>query len=154
VFVAGMFGKERKTRELDAVSPATGKVDSSLCAPTAGFKAGVEIKMSPTFKLAPAFGASMNFEDFGYSAVFGEVEANYYSANEKNYFGASAGVWDLFHGNSITPSIGVQFGSQVWENAKMDKMYFVAEGRMFMRTFGQGIGNNYQFWGGVRYVIR
>jgi hypothetical protein len=154
VFFEGMFGKERKTRELDAVAPATGTVNSSLCAPQAGFKAGVEMKMSPNFKLVPGFGAAMNFEDFSYSSIFGEVEANYYSANLKNYFGASVGVWDLFHGNSITPSFGVQFGSQIWENAKLDKMYFVAEGRIFTRMFGEGLGNNYQFWGGVRYVIR
>jgi len=42
----------------------------------------------------------------------------------------------------------------VWTNAKEDKMYVVAEGRMFTRTFDAGLENNYQFWAGIRYVIR
>ena len=154
LFFSPLFGKERKTRELDATAPAKGTVNSSLCSPIFGLKAGVEIKMSEKFKIVPAAGVAFNFEKGSYSAMFAEAEFNGYSANQKNYFGASVGVWVLFHGNSITPSFGVQFGSQIWENAKMDKLYFVAEGRMFMRMFGQGLENNYQFWGGVRYVIR
>jgi hypothetical protein len=154
LFFSPLFGKERKTRELDATAPATGTVNSSLCAPIFGVKAGVEIKMSEKFKIVPAAGVAFNFEKGSYSAMFAEAEFNGYSANQKNYFGASAGIWDMFHGNSITPSIGVQFGSQIWENAKMDKLFFVAEGRMFMRMFGEGLSNNYMFWGGVRYVIR
>ena len=154
VFFSPLFGKERKTRELDAAAPATGTVNSSLCAPEFGIKAGVEIKQSEKFKIVPAAGVAFNFEKGSYSAMFVEAEFNGYSANQKNYFGASVGVWDMFHGNSITPSIGVQFGSQIWENAKMDKLYFVAEGRIFTRMFGEGLSNNYQFWGGVRYVIR
>ena len=154
LFFSPLFGKERKTRALDATAPATGTVNSSLCAPQFGIKAGVEMKMSDKFKVVPAAGVAFNFEKGSYSGVFAEAEFNGYSANQKNYFGASVGVWDLFRGNSITPSIGVQFGSQIWENAKMDKLYFVAEGRIFTRTFGEGISSNYQFWGGVRYVIR
>ena len=154
LFFSPLFGKERKTRALDATAPATGTVNSSLCAPQFGIKAGVEMKMSDKFKVVPAAGVAFNFEKGSYSGMFAEAEFNGYSANQKNYFGASVGVWDLFRGNSITPSIGVQFGSQIWENAKMDKLYFVAEGRIFTRTFGEGISSNYQFWGGVRYVIR
>ena len=154
LFFSPLFGKERKTRALDATAPATGTVNSSLCSPIFGIKAGVEMKMSDKFKVVPAAGVAFNFEKGSYSAMFAEAEFNGYSANQKNYFGASVGIWDLFRGGSITPSIGVQFGSQIWENAKMDKLFFVAEGRIFTRTFGEGIGNNYQFWGGVRYVIR
>jgi len=154
LFFSPLFGKERKTRALDATAPATGTVNSSLCSPIFGIKAGVEMKMSDKFKVVPAAGVAFNFEKGSYSAMFAEAEFNGYSANQKNYFGASVGIWDLFRGGSITPSIGVQFGSQIWENAKMDKLFFVAEGRIFTRTFGEGISNNYQFWGGVRYVIR
>lgn len=154
LFFSPLFGKERKTREIDATAPHTGTVNESLCAPIFGLKTGVEIKMSEKFKIVPAAGVAFNFEKGSYSAVFAEAEFNGYSASQKNYVGASVGIWDMFHGNSITPSIGVQVGSQIWENAKMDKLYFVAEGRMFLRMFGEGLENNYQFWGGVRYVIR
>lgn len=154
VFFSPLFGKERKTRELDATGTTSGKINSSLCAPIFGLKAGVEIKQSEKFKIVPAAGVAFNFEKGSYSAIFAEAEFNGYSANQKNYFGASVGIWDLAHGNSVTPSIGVQFGSQIWENAKMDKLYFTAEARVFTRMFGQGLDNNYQFWGGIRYVIR
>jgi hypothetical protein len=112
------------------------------------------MRISPNFKINPALGVALNFEDGGYSSLFAEAEFNYYSTNLKNYIGASFGIWDFTHGDYVTPSIGVQFGSQVWTNAKEDKMYLVAEGRMFTRTFDAGLENNYQFWAGIRYVIR
>ncbi|MCX6551707.1 MAG: hypothetical protein NTY02_12015, partial [Acidobacteria bacterium] len=155
MFFSPLFGKERRTREIDVTTGSTtSQVNESLCAAEFGLKAGVEIKMSEKFKVVPAAGVAFNFEKGSYSSLFAEAEFNGYSANQKNYFGASVGIWDITHGSYVTPSIGVQFGSQIWENAKMDKLYFVAEGRIFTRMFGEGVGNNYQFWGGVRYVIR
>jgi hypothetical protein len=53
----------------------------------------------------------------------------------------------------VTPSIGMQFGSQVWTNAREDKIYLVAEGRLFTRTFGAGLSNNYLFWAGMRTKV-
>jgi hypothetical protein len=154
-FVSGLFGKERRTREVDVTTGSTTvKANESLCSPLLGVKFGPEIKVNPNFKVNPAVGVAVNFEKGSYSSFFAEAEFNYYSAGLKNYFGASAGVWDLFHGSYVTPSIGIQFGSQVWTNAKEDKLYAVAEGRMFTRSFGEGISNNYQFWAGLRYVIR
>jgi hypothetical protein len=154
-FVSGLFGKERRTREVDATSGSTtAKVNESLCSPLLGVKFGPEIKVSPNFKINPGMGVAFNFEDSSYTSLFAEAEFNYYSTGLKNYVGASFGVWDFTHGDWVTPSIGVQFGSQVWTNPKEDKLYVVAEGRMFTRTFGEGLSNNYQFWAGLRYVIR
>jgi len=154
-FFSPLFGKERRTREVDVTrGSTTTKVNESLCSPLVGLKFGPELKMSENFKINPAAGAVFNFEEASYSTMFAEVEFNYYTAGLKNYVGASVGVWDLFHGDALTPTIGVQLGSQVWTNAKDDKLYVVAEGRMFTRTFGEGLSNNYQFWAGVRYVIR
>jgi hypothetical protein len=154
-FVSGLFGKERKTREVDVTTGSTTKkVNESLCAPLLGVKFGPEIKMSENFKVNPAVGVAINFEKGSYSSLFAEAEFNYYSTGMKNYFGASVGIWDFTHGNSVTPSLGVQFGSQVWTNAKDDKLYIVAEGRFYARTFDAGLANNYQFWAGMRYVIR
>ncbi len=154
-FVSGLFGKERKTREVDVTTGSTTtKVNESLCSPLLGVKFGPEIKINENFKINPAAGVAINFEKSSYSSLFVEAEFNYYSTGLKNYFGASAGIWDITHGNSVTPSFGVQFGSQVWTNAKEDKLYLVAEGRIFARMFGEGLSNNYQFWAGMRYVIR
>jgi hypothetical protein len=153
-FVSGLFGKERRTREVESATTPTTMVNESLCAPLLGVKFGPEIKLSPNFKINPGMGLALNFEDGGYTSLFAEAEFNYYTTDLKNYFGASFGIWDFTHGDWVTPSIGVQFGSQVWTNAKEDKMYLVAEGRMFTRTFDAGLENNYQFWAGIRYVIR
>ena len=154
-FVSGLFGKERRTRPVDVTAGSTTTtVNESLCSPLLGVKFGPEMKVSPNFKINPGVGVALNFEDGGYSSLFAEAEFNYYSANLKNYIGASFGIWDFTHGDYVTPSIGLQFGSQVWTNAKEDKMYLVAEGRMFTRTFDAGLENNYQFWAGIRYVIR
>jgi len=150
-FFSPLFGKERRTREIEG---ANNQASRSLCAPLLGVKFGPEIKMSENFKINPAAGAVFNFEQAGYSTMFAEAEFNYYTTGLKNYFGASAGIWDLFHGSALTPTFGVQFGSQVWTNAKLDKLYLVAEGRLYTRMFGEGLSNNYQFWAGMRYVVR
>jgi hypothetical protein len=150
-FLSPLFGKERRTREIEG---AGNQASRSLCAPLLGVKFGPEIKMSENFKINPAAGAVFNFEQAGYSTMFAEAEFNYYTTGLKNYVGASAGIWDLFHSSALTPTFGVQFGSQVWTNAKLDKLYLVAEGRLYTRMFGEGLSNNYQFWAGMRYVVR
>ncbi|MGE5198773.1 MAG: hypothetical protein ACM3H9_03975 [Rhodospirillaceae bacterium] len=153
-FVSGLFGKERRTRPVDAAEDSTTTVNESLCSPLLGVKFGPELKVGPNFKINPGMGVAVNFEDSSYTSLFAEAEFNYYSTGLRNYVGASFGIWDFTHGDYVTPSIGIQFGSQVWTNAKEDKMYVVAEGRMFTRTFDAGLENNYQFWAGIRYVIR
>lgn len=150
-FVSGLFGKERRTREI-AATPHT--VNESLCAPLFGVKGGVEVKVAPNFKIAPSAGVAFNFEKSSYTSLFAEAEFNVYSAGLKNYVGANVGVWDFGHSDSVTPSVGVQFGAQLFESATLNKLYFVGEGRLFTRQFGAGTSNNYMFWGGLRYVVR
>jgi hypothetical protein len=149
IFGAALFGKERRTRDLGG-SPT---VYESLCSPLFGVKAGAEYKASPNFKIAPAFGAAFNFEDTGYSAVFAELEANATSTGGTNFIGVGAGVWDFAHSDYVTPSILVHAGQQIWTNAKMDKLFLVGEGRIFPGN-ENGLGSNYMFWAGLRYVVR
>ena len=130
-----------------------GKVNESLCAPLFGLKAGAEIKMARGSRSCRPSGSPSTSRRAA-TAHLRRSRVQLLLRRQKNYFGASVGIWDLFHGEYVTPSIGVQFGSQMWENAKMDKLYFVAEGRIFTRMFGEGVDNNYMFWGGIRYVIR
>jgi hypothetical protein len=150
-FSSLLFGKERRTREATSGLTTT---DVSLCSPLLAGKVGPEFKVGPNFKINPGVGGAINFERGGNSSLFAEVEFNGYTTGLKNYIGASVGVWDFNHSDWVTPSIGVQAGTQVWTNAKEDKLYLVAEGKIFTRMFGAGAGNNYQFWGGLRYVLR
>jgi hypothetical protein len=152
VFFAGLFGKERRTREVAAATGST-KVFESLCAPLFGVKLGAEYKASPNFKIAPAAGMAFNFEKGSYSSAFAEVEANYFATSGKTFFGAGFGVWDFTHSDYVAPSVLVHAGQQIWSNAKENKLFFVGEGRLFLGG-ENGIENNYQFFGGLRYVIR
>jgi hypothetical protein len=148
-FVGGYFGKERRVRE-EEIDGHT--VEGALCSPLLGVTFGPEFKVSPQFKLAPTFGVAVNFEDTSYTSVFAEVQANYYTSTDmKTYFGAGFGVWDFTHTDWVAPTLSLQFGTQVWTNAKDDKLFFVGEGRMFL---GDSLENNYQFWAGMRYVIK
>ncbi len=142
VFAAGLFGKERRVRDANG-----------LCAPLAGVKLGPEIKTAPNFKFAPALGLALNFEDSGYTAVFAEIEANYFATSGKTFVGAGVGVWDFGHSDWVTPTLLVHAGQQLWTNAKEDKLFLVGEGRLFLKNDG-GVENNYQFFGGLRFVIR
>jgi hypothetical protein len=153
-FVSALFGKERRTREIETSGTTVTTADVSQCSPLLGAKFGPEFKVGPNFKIAPGIGGAINFEKGGNSSLFAEVEFNGYTAGLKNYIGASVGLWDLTHSDWITPTIGVQAGTQIWTNAKEDKIYLVAEGKVFARMFGAGLSNNYQFWGGLRYVNR
>jgi hypothetical protein len=147
IFGGAYFGKERRTREIITNSY------ESLCSPLAGVKLGTEYKASPNFKIAPSFGVALNFEDSSYSSVFAEVEGDVYTTNGKTFVGAGAGVWDFTHSDYVAPSILVHAGQQIWTNAKMDKLFFEGEGRLFLSS-ENGLENNYQFWFGLRYVIR
>ena len=154
-FVSPLFGKERRTREAE-VAGALGATTlaNSMCSPLLGAKFGPELRVSPNFKINPGVGGAINFEKGGNSALFAEVEFNGYTENLKNYIGASVGLWDITHSDWMTPTVGLQAGTELWSNANEDKLYLVAEGKAFTRMFGKGLSNNYQFWGGVRYVFR
>ncbi|MEW5981199.1 MAG: hypothetical protein AB1806_02380 [Acidobacteriota bacterium] len=150
-FIAPLFGKERRTRDVEESGHT---IDRSLCSPLLGVMFGPEFKMSPNFKLAPTFGVAANFEKGSYSSVFAELQANYYpSTDMTSYVGAGIGVWDFSHNDWVAPTLSIQFGRQVWTNAKDDKLYFVGEGRLFLNK-ADDIQNNYQFWGGLRFVLR
>lgn len=147
VFGAGFFGKERRTREENTA------VYSSLCSPLAGVKFGAEYKASPNFKIAPAIGGAINFEDSSFSSLFAEVEGNLFSSNGRTFAGVGFGVWDFTHGDYVNASVLVHAGQQVWGNVKHDKLFFVGEGRLFLGA-ENGLDNNYQFWFGLRYTKR
>jgi hypothetical protein len=118
-----------------------------------GLKGGIEIPLAPKWVLAPAAGVAINFDESDRTAVFAEAEFNYKMAND-GFIGAGLGVWDLFDGDDITPHLLLHFGVPVAKYADdKAKLLFVGEGRLFFDNFDD-IDNNYQFWGGLRYVFR
>ena len=84
--------------------------------------------------------------------MFAEVAADYWFANEKAFVGTGIGVWDLFDGDNVSPTWLLNFGRQIHET-NAGKLFFVGEGRLFLNKM-DSIDNNYQFWGGVRFVFR
>ena len=161
-FTDGAFGKQRRQYELAAKAPLTTTVEPGFCDPMLGFKAG------PLFwfngqraSFAPAAGVAMMFGDLGdydygdnnYNnvSVFLEAVVNYHFSPRGAYVGGGIGWWDVFDGDHNTGAWVVNFGVPISSNAKGNQMHFIGEGRIFM-TSPDGMSNNYQMWGGIRYI--
>jgi hypothetical protein len=111
------------------------------------------VNKARTFEVAPAAGVAINTKTGGHSSLFAEVELNGRLNNKKTIVGTGFGVWDFTHSGMIAPTLLVNFGQQVWQNETTSRIYFAVEGRVFLdRT--DDLANNYQFWGGLRYVWR
>jgi hypothetical protein len=162
-FVDGAFGKQRRQYELAPKAPATGTITPGFCDPMLGVKAG------PLFwfnggkaSFAPAVGMAFMFGDLGdydydpnkYNnvSVLAEGVVNYHFGENQAYVGTGIGLWDLFDGDHFTGSWIVNFGYPMTKDSRGNKLFFIAEGRLFFDS-PNGIDNNYQLWGGLRYVI-
>jgi hypothetical protein len=159
-FADGAFGKQRRQYELAAPAPSTATIEPGFCDPMLG------VKFGPMFWFAdgkasftPAVGMAFMFGDLGdydygendYNNVSTIVEGvvNYHFGENKAYIGTGIGLWDLFDGDHFTPAWVVNFGVPMGAERKV---FFIAEGRLFFDA-PNGIDNNYQFWGGIRYVL-
>ncbi len=141
-FVAPFVGKERRTREEFA---------GGRCAPEIGIKVGPDFRLAPTVRFAPAIGAAINVRDTDNSSLFADAEIRKELA--KGFVGAGVGVWDFNHSDLVAPNLLVDFGVLLKEYSNANKLYFTGEGRLFLDQ-ADDIPNNYQFWGGVRYIFR
>jgi hypothetical protein len=154
---AGYFGKERRTRQDGNLKDvAEGQTLQTLCAPLFGFKGGVVYRPNKnrTFEVGPMVGLAINTKTGSYTSLFAELELNGRFNNRKTYIGTGFGVWDITHGSWLTPSVLVNFGQQIWEGSATNRVFFTVEGRLFTRTFGEGMKNNYMYWAGIRYMFR
>jgi hypothetical protein len=152
-FIAGYFGKERRTREGDVVNPVAGTDFLSYCAPLFGVKGGVQYQINPRFMLAPAVGVAINTDEADQSSIFADLELNYTFAGG-SYIGTGVGIWDFNHSDTVTGNLLIHFGVPITRDAANDpRLLFAVEGRLFFDEFGDP-ANNYQFWGGVRYVFK
>ena len=152
---AGYVGKERRTREGGNLKDTEENLQS-LCAPLGGFKGGVLFRpnQARSFEVGPMVGLAFNTETLSYTSVFTEIELNGRFNNRKTYLGTGFGLWDLTHTDWVTPSMLVNFGQQLWEGSATNRLFFTVEGRLFFRTAGEGLANNYQAWAGIRYMFR
>jgi len=141
-FIAPFVGKERRTRE---------EFNGGRCAPEAGLKVGPDIRLSPTVRFAPAIGAAFNLRDGDNSSLFADAEIR--KELTKGFVGAGLGVWDFTRSDLVSPNLLVDFGVLLKEYSNTNRLYFTGEGRLFLDQTDD-IPNNYQFWGGVRYIFR
>jgi len=151
----GYFGKERRTREGGSLKDTEENLQS-LCTPLFGFKGGVLFRpnQARSFEVGPMVGVAINTKTGSYTSLFTEVELNGRFNNKRTYIGTGFGLWDLTHTDWVTPSLLVNFGQQLWEGGQTNRLFFTVEGRLFFRTRGEGVANNYQGWAGIRYMFR
>jgi hypothetical protein len=152
-FYEGDFGKERRVRLAENSAGAPVETSGGYCAPLYGFKFGVDLKVSDSWRIAPGGGIAVNTKHCRNSSLFAEVEFNKWS-ERKGYFGFNVGVWDFSHRHMVAPTAGLQFGVRLWSAGPGgNELHFVGSGRLFLNQLDD-IANNYQFWGGVRYIFR
>ena len=162
-FADGAFGKQRCQYELAAKAPATGTVTPGFCDPMIGVKFGPIINFADgKASFAPAAGIAFMFGglgDYDYgdnkynnSSVMVEGVVNYHFGEKRAYVGTGIGLWDLFDGNNFTVTWIANVGIPMAQDSRGNKIYFIAEGRLFFDA-PNGIDSNYQMWGGIRYVL-
>jgi len=161
-FADGAFGKQRRQYELAAAAPSTATITPGFCDPMLG------VKFGPMFwfndgkaSFAPAAGVAFMFGDLGdydygdnkYNNTSFLVEGvvNYHFQN-MSYVGTGIGLWDLFDGDHFTPTWIVNVGIPMATDSRGNKVFVIAEGRLFLDA-PNGIDNNYQMWGGLRYTF-
>ncbi len=159
----GAFGKQRRQYELAAIAPATGTIEPGFCDPMLGVKTGPLFWFSDErASFVPSIGAAFMFGDLGrfegndndYNnmSVFLEGVVNYHFSPRGAFIGTGLGWWDLFDGDHDTGAWIVNFGAPLKKSAKGD-LLVIGEGRAFFDA-PDGVDNNYQMWGGLRYVWR
>jgi len=162
-FADGAFGKQRRNYEIPALAPAVGTIEPGFCDPMIGVKFGPMIWFNNgRASFAPAAGIAFMFGglsdeydgtdiDYNTNSVLVEGVVNYHFQN-KSYLGTGIGIWDLFDGDRLTANWVVNYGYPMKVDSRGNQLYFIAEGRLFFDA-PDGIANNYQFWGGIRYVL-
>jgi hypothetical protein len=152
-FFEGDFGKERRVRQSGVAGNPPVATYGGYCAPLFGFKFGFDFKINDSWRIAPGAGIAVNTKETGQSSVFAEVELNKWF-DRKAFFGFNVGVWDFVDSELTAPTAGIQFGTRLWSaGAGGNELHFVGSGRLFLDQLDD-IANNYQFWGGLRYIFR
>jgi hypothetical protein len=147
VFVGGYFGKERLTHDEasdhDDITPFN---EFSRCAPLAGFELGVQPKIGDNAQFEAALGVKFPFEDDAHTTLFADAAVN--RVLSRGFFGGGVSWWDIGK-DSTGVGLLLQGGFDLDKNGKWQ---LVGQTRVpFFNQF-DNIDNNYQFWGGIRFL--
>jgi hypothetical protein len=123
-----------------------------FCAPLFGVKGGVDILVAEGWRVAPSFGVAINTDTTSNSSVFAEVELNRWF-DRGGFIGTGIGVWDVNHSDTVAPVWLLQGGKRLWTGGNKSEMHFVVTTRLFLNKLDD-VSNNYQFWAGLRFIIR
>ena len=152
------FGKERRVRAITPVPTVAGALkEYGYCAPLFGAKAGVDVRIAEGWRMAPSFGVAVITDTSSNSSAFAEVEINRWFGR-KGFIGTGIGVWDITHSDTVAPVWLIQGGKLLWKGTPKapgdgSELHFVVTARLFLNKMDD-LSNNYQFWAGVRYIIR
>jgi hypothetical protein len=150
-FVMGAVGKQRRTLDFEDDLGVEGR--DSFCDALIGLKGGVEFPMGEKWVFAPAIGVAINLDKGSRTSLFADAEFNYKLANG-GYIGTGVGLWDFNHTDNTTLNLLFNLGLPLTRYSDgAGRLLFTVEGRLFFDEF-DNIDNNYQFWGGLRYVFR
>jgi hypothetical protein len=138
---------------LGAVSASSVGTDVTAghCAPLIGAQGGLDLRLSPTWRIAPSVGVAFNTRKSSESSAFAEVEINRWT-EKKGFIGTGLGVWDFAHSKTVAPVLLVQAGIRLVPGAGDGGFYFVPSGRVFLNKM-DNVSSNYQFFGGFRYIF-
>jgi hypothetical protein len=163
-FADGLFGKQRRQYELAAAAPAAGTITPAFCDPMLGVKAGPlfwfhehRVSLAPAAGLAFMFGDLDDFDvgDNEYNNVSFILEgvANFHFSPRGGFIGTGLGWWDVFDGDHNTGAWIVNLGVPLGRERENSQQLVIVESRLFFDA-PDGVDNNYQLWGGLRYVWR
>ncbi len=157
-FIDALVGKDRRVRPIAGRTTGNGSsvagnagalnVDFAQCSPIVGVKIGVAKKFRNDWEIAGAAGVALSLvsadDKVREHEVLVDIEANKYLSGGA-FLGTGISFWDLTHSDTFTPAWLLHFGVPL----SAHPVYFVAEGRVFLRELDDA-ANNYQVWGGVR----
>ena len=160
-FFAGYFGKQQ--RQYDQDDPAElGFIhpDNTVSAfgdALFGVKGGMQINvagyMESGFMFTPALGVAINLEEPSRTSLFGDLEVGYAFAKGVT-LGTGLTLWDFTHGEQFTFGWLGTAGFPVWKNQmKNHRLDASFEWRQFFDRMSDP-DVNYQFWGGLKYLLK
>jgi hypothetical protein len=147
IFVGGYFGKERLTHdEADDHSDITPFAPFSRCSPEVGFELGVQPKIGDNAQFEAAVGLKIPFDSDAHTTAFVDGAVN--RVLSRGFFGGGVSWWDIGK-DSTGVGLLLQGGFDLDKNGKWQ---LVGQTRVpFFNQF-DNIENNYQFWGGIRFL--
>lgn len=144
-FVAGFVGKERMDREEFAAEGAHHSNVGGRCAPLVGAEIGFIPQINDYLEAELALGVKLNCRDTDNSDIY--ADALLAAILPRSFVGAGLSVWDMLSSETHTVAMLAEIGVDITQNRQWQ---LVGEGRLPIDELDD-IGNNYQFWGGLRF---